>query len=269
MKFKREEGNFSVRNGLLIMNNIIVVPESQKEEVINKLHQSHQGINKCRRMAQNAVWWPGLSSELKNLVNNCKLCQENRPEQKKEPLKPSELPSRPWKKLGIDLMELKNKSYLIIVYYSRWLEVLFLHNTTSQTVINKLGSVFTTHGLPDVIRCDDGPQFTSREFKSFAKDMNFTVITGSPNFPQSNGQAESGVKIAKILLSQQDFNLALLDYRATPHSTIGISQTCHSIEMKNLDLTNKKSGSGEKKSGSWSNRLQKEITHPKRRLFVV
>ena len=224
MKFKREEGNFSVRNGLLIMNNRIVVPESQKEEVINKLHQSHQGINKCRRMAQNAVWWPGLSSELKNLVNNCKLCQENRPEQKKEPLKPSELPSRPWKKLGIDLMELKNKSYLIIVdYYSRWLEVLFLHNTTSKTVINKLSSVFTTHGLPDVIRCDNGPQFTSREFKSFAKDMNFTVITSSPNFPQSNGQAESGVKIAKKLLSQQDFNLALLNYRATPHSTIGIS----------------------------------------------
>ena len=39
---------------------------------------------------------------------------------------------------------------------------------------------------------------------------------------------------------------------------------------------NEKSGSDQqkigiwgKKSGSWSNRLQKEITHPKRRLFVV
>ena len=74
MKFKREEGNFSVRNGLLIMNNRIVVPEFQKEEVINKLHQSHQGISKCRRRkAENAVLWIGLSSELKNLVNNCKL----------------------------------------------------------------------------------------------------------------------------------------------------------------------------------------------------
>ena len=50
MKFKREEGNFSVRNGLLIMNNRIVALESQEEEVINKLHQSHLGINKCRRM---------------------------------------------------------------------------------------------------------------------------------------------------------------------------------------------------------------------------
>ena len=46
-------------------------------------------------------------------------------------------------------------------------------------------------------------------------------------------------------------------------------QTCHSIEMKNQDLTNKKSGSGGTKSGLWSNRLQKEITHQKKGLFVI
>lgn len=224
IKFKREEGNFSVRDGLLIMSSRIVVPQSQKDEILAKLHKSHQGINKCRKMAQNTVWWPGLSCDLKKLVNNCMFCQESRPTQKKEPLKPSVLPSRPWKKLGIDLMEFKNKPYLIIVdYYSRWLEVILLHNTTSQTVINKLGSVFATHGLPDIVRCDNGPQFTSKEFKSFAKEMDFTVITSSPNFAQSNGQAESGVKIAKKLLSQQNFCLALMNYRASPHSSIQIS----------------------------------------------
>ena len=52
-------------------------------------------------------------------------------------------------------------------------------------------------------------------------------------------------------------------------NSIKLNQTCHSIEMENLDLTNKKIGIWGKKSGSWSNRLQKEITHPKRRLFVV
>ena len=51
-------------------------------------------------------------------------------------------------------------------------------------------------------------------------------------------------------------------------------QTWHSIKLKNLDLTKKKKsgsggGGGGGESGSWSNRLQKEITHPKRRLFVV
>ena len=49
------------------------------------------------------------------------------------------------------------------------------------------------------------------------------------------------------------------------------------IDDTDLPLNgNEKSGSDQqkigiwgKKSGSWSNRLQKEITHPKRRLFVV
>ena len=47
------------------------------------------------------------------------------------------------------------------------------------------------------------------------------------------------------------------------------TQTCHSIERKNQDLTIKKSGSGGKKSGSWSYRLQKEITHPKKECFEL
>ena len=47
------------------------------------------------------------------------------------------------------------------------------------------------------------------------------------------------------------------------------TQTCHSIERQNQDLTNKKPGSGGKKSGSWSYRLQKEITHPKKECFEL
>ena len=45
-------------------------------------------------------------------------------------------------------------------------------------------------------------------------------------------------------------------------------QTCHSIEMKKSGSDQQKIGIWGKKSGSWSTRLQKEITHPKRRLFV-
>ena len=100
----------------------IVVPESQREYILQKLHESHQGLTKCRQNAQNAVRWPGLSRDLTELTDSCRACREPRPSQKKQP---TILQERPWRKLGADLCACQGKDYLVVAdYYSRWLEVL-------------------------------------------------------------------------------------------------------------------------------------------------
>lgn len=68
---------------------------------------------------------------------------------------------------------------------------------------------------------DNGPPFTSHEFRHFANQYEFTRTTGSPGFPQSNGKVENAIKTAKRLMikSQKDAKdpyLALLDWRNTP-----------------------------------------------------
>ena len=58
------------------------------------------------------------------------------------------------------------------------------------------------HGIPDECITDDGPQFESHEFSSFAREYGFTTIKSSPYHSRGNGKAESAVKISKNILKK-------------------------------------------------------------------
>uniref|UniRef100_A0A1Y1K762 Integrase catalytic domain-containing protein n=2 Tax=Photinus pyralis TaxID=7054 RepID=A0A1Y1K762_PHOPY len=127
------------------------------------------------------------------------------------------MPDRPWEKIAVDLFKL-DKWYLIVVdYYSRYFEIFELERMTEVVVINKLKEMFARLGIPEIVRSDNGPQF-STQFKNFAHSYNFTHTTSSPYFAQSNGLVERAVQTAKQLLKKNndDIYLALLAYRSTP-----------------------------------------------------
>ena len=222
--YKQVQGELSLVDGLVIYQQRVVVPASQRKIVLHKLHETHQGLHKCRQNAQATVWWPGLGVALTELVKGCRTCQQHKPAQRHEPLRPTTLPDRPWQQLGADLCSHDGKDFLVVAdYYSRWLEVRQLHSTSSAAVIHKFKLIFATHGIPEVIISDNGPQFQSHEFREFAQEYDFQHRTSSPGFPQANGEAESAVKIAKKMLQQMRPELALMNYRATPHSSTGVS----------------------------------------------
>lgn len=49
---------------------------------------------------------------------------------------------------------------------------------------------------------DNGPQFSSLDYRDFAETYGFEHVTSSPLYPQSNGLAEKGVQIVKRLLKK-------------------------------------------------------------------
>ena len=62
---------------LLLYRSRIVVYRSLQQETLQKIHAGHQGIQRCCLRAQSSVWWPGLSSQINEMVKNCQNVQKS------------------------------------------------------------------------------------------------------------------------------------------------------------------------------------------------
>ena len=109
-------------------------------------------------------------------------------------------------------------------YKSNIWELDRLTDPKSSCVIKKLKSHMARYGMVT----DNGPQFTSAEFKSFTKKWGIEHTTTSPHHSKANRKVESAVKTAKAMLrktskSGEDQYLALLNIRNTP--TQGVARS--------------------------------------------
>jgi hypothetical protein len=225
----------SVVDNLVVYRNRIVVPSSIQRDVLSRVHDiGHFGISKCKDRIQSAVWWPCVNADLEKYIAQCHHCSLHQPAQRSEPLVSRPLPSRPWSEVATDLFEYEGDKYVVMIdYYSRWPEIHRMRSTTATDIIRKFGEIFAIHGLPDVVYSDNGPPFASHEFRQFCATNKIICRTSSPYFPQSNGEAESAVRIAKSLLATPEPHAAILAYRATPHSSTGVPP-CQALMSRQL-----------------------------------
>ena len=164
-------------------------------EMLRYIHSLHLGIEKCKRQARDVLFWPGMTSQIEDVVLQCQICSTHQRSNTKEPMLPHMIPEHPWSQVGADLFQFNSQNYLILVdYYSNFIELNLLNTTTSQQVVTHLKSQFARHGIPDRLITDNGPQFSSDTFKQFAKDYCFQHCTASPHYPQSNGMVEKVVQ---------------------------------------------------------------------------
>jgi len=71
--------------------------------------------------------------------------------------------------------------------YSGRCEMDTLCDLSSKTVIEiKMKHHFAVHGILSKVLTDNGPQFASREFQSFANEWSFEHVTSSPYYSRSN-----------------------------------------------------------------------------------
>ncbi|KAK9685602.1 Integrase zinc binding domain [Popillia japonica] len=55
-------------DGILFKSNQLIIPQSMKKEILQKLHYSHLGINKTISKARETVFWPYMSKEIGDMM---------------------------------------------------------------------------------------------------------------------------------------------------------------------------------------------------------
>ena len=216
----------TVESGILMKNSKVRIQETLKQKYLIQIHQGHQGIEACRSRAREFVFWVNINNDLKEMVEKCG--HNASPSRILLPIVQkyiSEVPPHPWHTLGSDLFYFQRIDFLDVVdYFSKYLIVRKIPSSTSSAVIKELGMIFSEFGKPQIFRSDNGPCYLSQEFRFFMQNWLIEYRTSSPHYPQSNGLAESMVKVSKNLIEKavrQDlpWNRLLLDYRCTPISS--------------------------------------------------
>ena len=223
-KYWAYRDELSIENGLILKGERVVIPESQRNDVIERIHEAHQGIDKCRLRAKSCVFWPNINEDIESRVRRCEMCQENQKSQAHETLEPHEIPTRPWQVIGTDLFFWNGEEYLLICdYFSKFPIVRKIPHgqSTGKTVVGLTKCVLSEHGVPDVIISDNGPHYDCQSYKEFSNQWGFRHITSSPRYPQSNGFIERQVQTVKHTFdkakkSGKDLPMSMLCLRSTP-----------------------------------------------------
>ena len=213
----------SIKSGLINCGNRIIVPKQMRPEMLQYIHEGHQGKERCLLRARNTVFWPKMTYDVQQFIDKWIICQEYG---KSQPIigTTQELPPFPWHILATDMFYWKRMDFLIVVdVFSKCIIVRKLPNSISAALCIGLSMIVTELGLPHIIRSDNSPFYNSKEFQQFLQCYSITDQTSSPNHPRSNGFVERMVRVAKKLMDKavkegKPWISGLFDYRVTPQS---------------------------------------------------
>jgi transposase InsO family protein len=76
-------------------------------------------------------------------------------------------------------------------YTRQCLAILVERRLKSDDVLNCLTDLFVTHGTPEYIRSDNGPEFTAKVVRGWLQNIQVTTLYIEPGSPWENGYNES------------------------------------------------------------------------------
>ena len=198
--------------GVNNLQRIVPQPE-QREHIAMAAHDSlgHRGYRSVADALRPLYTWKGMRQQIKEVVNNCNKCQDNKTLLALKPLTVPGLQSIPQSVLlsrwTIDLTympesEPERYKYIAVAVesYSRTVVAAPLTDKKAPSVKQWFErDVIYKYGSPAEVQCDRGGEFMAG-FKKMCKELNIKLTRGAPYHPQSQGLVERANKTLGIAL---------------------------------------------------------------------
>ncbi len=217
-----------------------LVPLGHRPAVFNSIHNiAHPGRLATKRLLCSRFVWAGINRDIAAWTKDCAKCQQSKVHRHVhvKPL-PIPIPQRRFAHIHIDLVgpltiSLGHSHILTIIdRTSRWMEAIPLTNTAATDVAAALFSGWISRfGVPDTIKSDRGPQFTSNIWNSLCLLLQIKHRPTTAYHPQANGMVERLHRRLKDTLRTRGANAswtaelpwALLGLRSQPREDSNIS----------------------------------------------
>ena len=187
----------------------IIKNKTKQFELIKDAHQiGHEGIYKTYNRLKRDYYWKSMKNDVHNFIKSCHRCQIYRPQSLNKNVESiATPPGYPFSRVGLDIIgplppTRNNNKYIIVLvdYLTKWVEAEPLKTVEAEDVIKFLKSVFSRHGIPEILITDNSPQFIADKTKAFLDLHDIYVHYITTYHPASNGEVENRNKeISKYL----------------------------------------------------------------------
>lgn len=202
----RRHLKYSWQNNCLRRKGKVVVGNdtSLRKRIFGLFHDtpigSHSGVHATRHRISALLYWKGLTTDIKQWVRECVICQRCKYDNAVSPrlLQPLPIPERVWADISMDFVEglplSQGKSTILVVVdrLTKYGHFLALgHPYTASTVAQEyLTRIYKLHGILESIVTDRDKIFLSQFWQELFKHMGTKLKKSTAYHPQTDGQTE-------------------------------------------------------------------------------
>uniref|UniRef100_A0A914XU13 RNA-directed DNA polymerase n=1 Tax=Panagrolaimus superbus TaxID=310955 RepID=A0A914XU13_9BILA len=194
----------------------LLIPYSLRKKIIMEFHDdtmqgAHLGQFKTLEKMKHRVYWPAMTTDIKEFIKTCEKCQKNKilpGDNTPEPLHPIKVAEYPMDRVHVDIAGPLVKStdgmkYILVIIdaFSKYIVAVPMLNQTARTVSLKfIEHVLCIHGSCNQVTTDNGRQFLSTIFKELSNIYHFSHRTTTPYHQSANGQVERQMQTIASML---------------------------------------------------------------------